>query len=382
MKTNEADADLGASLNQNPTEPENLTEGMLMQRLAQRHMPQVVEEPQEEVAEEPVEEEPVLEEETLEDAEGELAEPEAIVDEPEAEDELPVLSQLENMSQEELAALGNALKTKVPQRVGKLTARAKAAEEEAERLKAQIAQLQQPKEDPLAVETKVENNPFKDVDSLEGLQEQAKSMKEIQDWAEPILDDNEHLGIDDPVEDASGNEIPDQDGSPLTRRKLKEYIRNARKARETFLPARWQELQANVQRQHMEAALTQKAQEEFEWFGKDDMDVQKSYESYMNSPEIKMVSERVPEVVPHLRYILAHFADSVARTHQPASAAKKKTAPLKPPSSPTSAVGKGSTGRNENVSKQLKAASERFREDPSTASFVALRTQQRQNKQR
>jgi hypothetical protein len=351
---------------------------MLMARLREARTPQAEPVQEELPPEEPVAEEPEIEEEP--ENEEEVADPEAEVAESEPEDDLSVLSQLEEMSAEDLEALGEQLRTKVPKRFGQLTARAKSAEEKVQQLEAELAKSREAPQDPLDISAPVENNPFSDIDTIEGLVEQAKTFKQIEDWAEPLLDDNEHLGIDEHVEDASGNTVDDQDGQPLTRRKLKEYLRKARQARETFLPARRDELVATAQRQQIDAALTEKAKGEFEWYESTDSDTAKQFEIFLNSPEVKMVSERVPEVMPQMRYMLAHFVDSLAKQAQEPAVKKTVAPPLKPPSSPGSNTGQSAQGRAAGVKKQLKEANERFQESPDVNSFIALRTTQRLSK--
>lgn len=384
MNTNQGVVEPGATKKNDPAGVDNITEGMLSQQFLERHNARhglvEQEEPVAESEPDASEEEP----EVVEEAEIDETEPEAVAESEPAEEEVEednsVLSQLEGMSEDELSQLGDLLKTKVPRRFGQLTAQKKAAEEKLARLEAELSQK---RDDPLAVETPIENNPFSDVDTVDDLRKQAETMAGIEEWADRLLDENEDLGMSDYVIDSAGNDVKGDDGEPLTKRKVKEYLRNAKQARTKFLPARLGELQSVAQREHMDAALTAKAKEDFGWFEDKDADVHHQYNNLLNSPEVKMVSERVPEIMPQMRYMLAHFADSFYKQQNPPKkTTAKKSAPLTPPSNPQGGVGTAPQGRQKGVAKQLGELESRFQESHDQGSFIALRTAQRQLKQR
>ena len=118
---------------------------------------EVSEEVKEEAAEEVAEE---TEEETQEETEETTEEP--------SEDVLSQLD-LDNISEDELRDLADKLGSRAVARYGELTAKRKAAEEKLAQLEAQLRE----KPNPLDAPKKVDNNPFGNIDTVEGLQEKA-----------------------------------------------------------------------------------------------------------------------------------------------------------------------------------------------------------------
>ena len=100
------------------------------------------------------------------------------------ENEEDVLSQfdLDTMSEEELKELSDKLGSKAVARFGALTAKRKAAEERLAELEAKLSQ-----QNPLETPKKVDNNPFSNIDSIEGLQEKSAEVEQVIEWAEDLL---------------------------------------------------------------------------------------------------------------------------------------------------------------------------------------------------
>jgi predicted aconitase len=130
-----------------------------------------------EVASDELEETEEVEEESDESSETEAESEESSED---------VLSQidLDEMSEDDLRDLGKRLGSKAVERFGKLTAQRKAAEEELQKLRASI---NAESNDPLKGTQKVKNNPYGNIDTLEGIQEKADEVNGIVEWAEDVL---------------------------------------------------------------------------------------------------------------------------------------------------------------------------------------------------
>jgi hypothetical protein len=318
---------------------------------------------------------PVEEPEVEVEDDGDEDEPESISEEPEAEtDDDEVLSKLnlDDMSEDELAALGKTLRSKLPKRIGKLTKRAKEAEERIAQLEAKLSEKQA--ENPLETKAPVENNPFSDIDTLEGLREQSDNFARITEWAEELLDEHEGESYDD--------YITEQDGKQLTKRDVKNYLKKARNARETFLPARLAEIQQAEQGKHIRTALAEKAKGELPWYGDADESTNKEYELVVNDPRIKLIRDRVPEVAPQLDYLLAHAVNSMAQAMGKKAAPKKASAKLTPPSNPSEAVTRSADRGDDRINKELKELTSRFEQTQSYDDFIALRAKQRLRKNR
>lgn len=324
--------------------------------------------PREEVQDEApdVPEEPE-EEETPPDQEDDSddAEDESIAQEEESEQDVLSQFDLESLTPEQLEELGREIKSKVPKRFGELTAKWKSAEEKAELLQRQINELKT--ENPFKREQKVDNNPFDDVETLEGLQEQWNQFSRIEEWADDLLDENEDSSLDEV--------ITTEDGKDLTKRQVKQYLKKAKQAREKFLPARLQVIQQTEAQKQVESQLTERAKSEFEWYGDDESDLRKEYDLILNDPRVKRVAQTVPDIMPQLKYMLTHFVDSFAKKNRPAPKQKAAKPKLTPPSNPTStsAPSRGDDKGN----KELNKLKERLANSNSYSDFASLRAKQR-----
>ena len=316
-------------------------------------------------------EEPEQEQEASEEEPPE-AEDESIAEDGETEQDVLSKFDLENMSEDELAKLGEAIRSKVPKRFGELTKRAKTAEERIAELEAKLVQKEQAQKNPLErPKAQVENNPFKDIESIEGLQEQWDNFQSIEEWADNLLDENDTAAADEV--------IAEHEGRDLTKREVKQYLKKARQAREKFLPARLAEIQQIEQAKQVKVALEEKAKGEFEWYGDGDSDLRREYETLLNDPRVKLVEQRVPELGPQFAYILAHAVDSMAsKMAKTAAPAKKAPTKLTPPSQPDGGVARSNS--RDTVQKELKEMQERFAQSQSYDDLIALRTKQRLRK--
>jgi hypothetical protein len=158
----------------------------------------------------------------------------------ESESSEDVLSQidLDEMSEADLRELGKKLGSKAVERFGKLTAQRKAAEEELAKLRASLAGADN---NPLKGTQEVKNNPYGNIDSLEGIQAKADEVNGIIEWAEDVLFNADGYGPEDVVTEVEGQE--------LTKADVRKSLLNARKSREQVPPCTTQDPSIQAPRQ-------------------------------------------------------------------------------------------------------------------------------------
>jgi len=282
----------------------------------------------------------------------------------EAKPDKAVLSKdVDELTDEEIAELAEKGKSGLLKRVAELTAKRKLAEEKAAQLEAAMRQQQQ--QVPQA--PKVENNPFKDISNPEELSNKDKTYREIVKWAERVLDEAEGSMPDDIV--------ANENGQQYTKRQLKQVLRNAREARDEYIPARYRELQEETQRAQAEQALSQRARQELNWLEDKDNEVRKRYEAVIGSPLVEKIKKAVPEAMPTLNYVFAHATNSIYGRREIGIETKpvaKST--LTPPSSPTTAAAASEKPAPRETAKTQEIES-RFKKTGSTNDWVALRAQ-------
>ena len=319
---------------------------------AQKSPEATPEQPKEEVAPEP----------EVPKAEVAQEEPAPKPEETQSSEDQKVLSKdydLESMSEEELRELSQKLGSKAVARFGELTAKRKAAEEQLEALKAEIA-----KREESSFEAKVKDNPYANIATKEDLDAKYQELSEVMEWAEEKLDRAEDLAADDVVTTDGGREY--------TKRELREIAKRARKARDVYIPAQGKEIQLAKNRADMKQLLGEKAKTELPWLSGEDNDVRKQYEVMMNDPKFKSVERSLPDLASQLPYLLAHAANSIYA---------RKAVETKPASrlSPTSPVVSQSSDSNKPEARQSKAVadlSSRFSKSGSYKDFKNLRALQ------
>ena len=329
-------------------------------------------EPTEEVEETAeVEEEAEVASDELEETEEEVEESEES-SETEAESEVSsedVLSQidLDEMSEEDLSELGKKLGSKAVERFGKLTAQRKAAEEELQKLR---ASLEASSNDPLKGTQQIKNNPYGNIDTIEGIQKKADEINNIVEWAEDVLFNADGYGPDDVVTEVEGKE--------LTKADVRKSLLNARKSRDKFLPAQLNVLQSKEQGQQLKSAFESKATDELSWLQGEDNDTRKNYEAMVADPRFKKLTEVAdPEIGAQLNYIMAHAANSIyGKKLVPTST---KSTSLTPPKTAVSAASTSEKTVGKST-KALKNLSQQFRQSGNRNDFITLRTLQLKNR--
>ena len=284
----------------------------------------------------------------------------------EPEGSTDVLSQLDldDMSEEDLRELSEKLGSRAVARFGELTAKRKAAEA---KLKEMEALLQN--NNPLETQ-EVANNPYASVDTLEGLQEKAKEVTEVIEWAEETLFNADGYGPEDVVTEVEGKE--------LTKADVRKSLLNARKARDKYLPAQLQTVQRVQQSHQLREAFDAQAEQELNWLQGEDNDVRKSYEAMIGDPRFNSLREKAdPEVAAQLNYLMAHAANSIYGRKPVKEAPKSAT--LTPPKAAITAGASSDKTVGKSV-KALKDLNQRFRQSGNKSDFITLRTQQIKNR--
>jgi len=343
---------------------ENITAGdFAIQRLGQIQGEQTEdtqETQEEEVLEEAVESEG---EEIIQDTDDESTEEET-------ED---VLSQynLDNLSEGELKDLAEKLGSRAVARFGELTAKRKAAEEELDKIKQSLQQ------DPLKQEAEdVKDNPFNDVQDIKSLQEKAKEINDIIEWAEDVLFESDDYSAHD--------EVTELDGKKMTKADVRSALKNARKSRDLYLPDQLKQVQKTQTAENLKKELGSKALKEFNWLNEKDNETRKSFLSIAGNKDLQKVYKEYPVLGAELPYMLAHAVDSMYSRKSVSTGTKNtpltdsnsvsnpKIKPSKT-SAPSSAMPEQGQRKS---SKVLKDLNSRFKQSGNKDDFISLRTKQ------
>ena len=308
----------------------------------------------------------VTEEATVESTEAEVNEEVVAERTEEPEGSTDVLSHLDldDMSEEDLRELSEKLGSRAVARFGELTAKRKAAEAKLKKIEAQLQN-----NNPLETQ-EVANNPYASVDTIQGLQEKAKEVTDVIEWAEETLFNADGYGPEDVVTEV--------EGKGLTKSDVRKSLLNARKARDKYLPAQLQTVQRVQQSHQLKEAFDTQAEQDLNWLQGEDNDVRKSYEAMIGDPRFNSLREKAdPEVAAQLNYLIAHAANSIYGRKPVKEAPKSAT--LTPPKAAITAGASSDKGVNKSV-KALKDLNQRFRHSGNKSDFITLRTQQLKNR--
>jgi len=318
-------------------------------------------EPSQEVVPEEVEEQ-VTEEVTEESTEVQ----EEVTEVPENEDDVLSQLDLDTMSEDELKELSEKLGSKAVARFGALTAKRKAAEERLAELEAKLSQ-----QNPLETPKKVDNNPFSNIDSIEGLQQKSAEVEEVIEWAEDLLFESDAYAADDVITEVEGKE--------LTKAEVRQSLLQARKAQKTFLPDQLNKVQARVQGEQMEVAFKERAEKELPWLTGEDNDVRKQYEATVSDPRFKelkkILNREAPEIASQLEYWFAHGANSI---YGRKPVAQKQASPALNPTRTGPTGSAQSDKKPTKTAKALKDLQARFRKSGNPRDFAEMRKLQLQ----
>ena len=356
-ETADAAAEPKQATNISPSEFINRRIGQLNPPVEEQDNQTAVEETVEEVNQEPEEATEVAADEAVEIDETTEEEPQD--EETESEDDVLSQIELDDMSDEELRELSDKLGSRAVARFGELTAKRKAAEAELERLRSEMSSKLEPK-------VKESENPYRDVDSMEKLQNVQEEVEQVIEWAEDLIFNSDGYSADDPITEIDGKEV--------TKSEVRKHLQAARKAEKKYIPAQIKAIQRRQSAAELKVSLQEQANEELSWM-KDDNEVSQKYKQMLEDPRLSNIDGLDPEVAAQMPYLLAHAANSMYGRKvlaEPAkTATKAKPSRLVPPSgTPGSAK---SDKKVSNALKTIKAASDQFKNSGNPRDFAALR---------
>jgi len=352
-----------ADAEKNPAVTTNISASEFALRRSEQSRPDPIPEKASEVPEEeaaPAASETDAEADSIEEAKPEEETP--------VDGEQDVLSQfdLDNLTPEQRDEIQQALGARSGKRIGELLSRAKHAEEELARLKAESQQ-----EDPLKPEQSVSDNPFSDIDTIEALREKAGEVDALIEWAEDILDDTEGYSADE--------EVTNMNGQPMTRKQVRETKRNALKAKNRYLPDQLKAINKKGKSMQDRQAYAARAHKEMPWLEDAESAQTKAFKQLAGSPSMQKVYDSDPNLSAFLPYVFAHAVDSMMRGQAKTGGGKpalpKKAAignsPLIPPSAaPDSAAPSNSEAT---IDEALSELNGRFKKSGRIDDFIALR---------
>lgn len=298
-------------------------------------------------------------------------EPDSISEEVETEsqpqeeevDQSDVLSNidLDNLSEAEIKQLSEALSSRAVDRFGQLTARAKAAEERARELEDSLKAQQ---EQVLSSTSDIENNPYDDLKTVQDIQNKAKEINDVIEWAEDVLFESADYGPDE--------EVTESNGQAMTKAQVREALKQARKSRDKYLPDQFRKVKKVEDATKLRQEYGQKAMKEFKWLGDKDSEQTKQFVQLASQPALQKAYEQNPDLSWQLPYLLAHSVNSMyGGKSKPSTNAQDAFKPA-PPRSP-SPTGAKSDKTEDNSSKALKDLTKRFKESGNKDDFQKLR---------
>jgi len=213
-----------------------------------------------------------------------------------------VLSKLDlgNLSEQELDELAKKLGSGAVARYGELTAKRKQAEEKAAALAAEVERMRAEK---TQATPKVENNPYADVTTLEELSSKQREAAQAVEVLEEKLFEASDLSVNDIAANINGRDY--------TKVELRKALLEAKKARDSFIPAQMQELKERDGRKALKAQLDEQMRKELAWLEGTDNDTRKQFETLRSGPVVEKIRKLVPEAEAALDYLFAHAANSM-----------------------------------------------------------------------
>jgi hypothetical protein len=207
---------------------------------------------------------------------------------PESEEEEDVLSQLDEETEEEVKPLDKG-KQKMLRQISKLTARAKNAEEELARVKAERQQRA------------VESNDVDGIDTLEALEKYKQTAIRAKQFAMKNLN----------------KEYVEHNGEEYDSDRINEVFRQADEALTVTIPEREKHIQMKA---NIEATLPN----HFPWMQDDESPIRKLYARGKKMPELSAIHR-----MPNAEMIFGYLAEGVLAVQHKAQLAQKARAPKK-----------------------------------------------------
>ena len=302
-----------------------------------------------ESAEDTWEEEDALEPEEVSEEQEEIVEDES-EDEGEEEQEIDLLS----LNPAQIQELAKKSRSRLLHRVGELTAQKKALEEKLN---------SQAEAKPLPTIPQ-ESNPFRDIDTVEGLKAKYEELEKVAEETDTILEEHEDYGAEDIIV------VGDKE---FTKKEIRRANRNAREAMAKYLPAQSAELAKREQRKVMEQQYTALIPQEVPELADEESELSKQYKALMSDPLVEQVNKHVPDLGPQLPYILAHAIRSIHRSQKSKAVVKAagSASKAKVPGTPFGA-GAAKSGVK-TAKKSAEQAYQRFQSSTSVEDWVAAR---------
>lgn len=295
------------------------------------------------------EEEETLEPEAVSDDQEEPEEDDA-EEEGEEEQEVDLLS----LNPEQLQALAKKSRSRLLHRVGELTAQKKALEEKLN---------SQAETKPLPV-IPAEQNPFRDIDSVEGLQAKYAELEKVAEETDNILEEHEDYGAEDIIV------LGDKE---FTKKEIRRANRNAREAMAKYLPAQHAEIAKRGQREQAREHFTGLIPQEVPEVADEESEIGKQYKALLADPLVEMVNLHVPDLGPQLPYILAHAVRSIHRSNKTKVAAKAAGTVSKPKVAGTPYGAGAAKSGVKTAKKNADQAYQRFQSSHSVDDWIAAR---------
>lgn len=302
-----------------------------------------------ESAEDTWEEEDALEPEEVSEEQEEIVEDES-EEEGEEEQEIDLLS----LNPAQIQELAKKSRSRLLHRVGELTAQKKALEEKLN---------SQAEAKPLPVVPQ-ESNPFRDIDTVEGLKAKYEELEKVAEETDMILEEHEDYGAEDIIV------VGDKE---FTKKEIRRANRNAREAMAKYLPAQSAELAKREQRKVMEQQYTALIPQEVPELADEESELSKQYKALLSDPLVEQVNKLVPDLGPQLPYILAHAIRSIHRSQKSKAVVKAagSASKAKVPGTPFGA-GAAKSGVK-TAKKSAEQAYQRFQSSTSVEDWVAAR---------
>lgn len=278
------------------------------------------------------------------------SEEEVVEEEEEEEQEFDLLS----LNPAQIQELAKKSRSRLLHRVGELTAQKKALEEKLN---------SQAEAKPLPTIPQ-ESNPFRDIDTVEGLKAKYEELEKVAEETDTILEEHEDYGAEDIIV------VGDKE---FTKKEIRRANRNAREAMAKYLPAQSAELARREQRKVMEQQYTALIPQEVPELADEESELSKQYKALLSDPLVEQVNKLVPDLGPQLPYILAHAIRSIHRSQKSKAVVKAagSASKAKVPGTPFGA-GAAKSGVK-TAKKSAEQAYQRFQSSTSVEDWVAAR---------
>lgn len=328
-----------------PSEDTNLSFEEFVNQRTQQAMGEPESEESEEVQEEPTDEESddtEVSDESSEEGEDDFVDEEE--DSPEPSD-IDLLS----LTPEQIQELAKKGKSRLLQRIGELTVKAKYLEKQLENAKPAVKEVPQ------------EQNPFSSISSLDDLKSKYDEIEKTLNATDELLDEYEDYGSDDVIQ------VGDKE---FTKREIRKANRNAKEAITKYLPAQHAHIAKLQQFQQLGEQYRAAAEKEVPEITNDETEVGKQYMAMVSDPLVEKVKTQIPEIGLQIEYILAHAARSIFGGKTKVSSGAGNKLKVEPPSSP---VGAGAARSGKNPKAKGQDVYKRFESSGSVDDWVAAR---------